>query len=253
MWATLIDHNTRQQNVATITQHVSTVTIDAQYNTSHRGDFLTVQKGKVCASSWMDRKVVTVMSTTSQPEPSTVLRRQKDGSRLSIPCPMSIVDYNTFMGGVDRGDQVRGYYSCRTKCRKFYKYIFHFLLDVAITNAFILQKGYCEDAPFTSIKEFCLKLASELIGDYCSRRRAGRSGGVVRSLPLRHFPTTIPESDPSKKAKHKRARCTRCYSRSKRSVYTSWYCPQCQVWLCHTGEQSTDCYMSWHVQHVPEL
>ena len=28
------------------------------------------------------------------------------------------------MGGVDRGDQVRGYYSCRTKCRKFYKFIF---------------------------------------------------------------------------------------------------------------------------------
>ena len=136
---------------------------------------------------------------------------------------------------------------------EFYKYIFHFLLDVAITNAFILQKGYCEDAPFSSIKEFRLKLASKLIGDYCSRRRAGRSGGVVHSLPLRHFPTTIPESDPSKKAKHKRACCTRCYSRSKRSMYTSWYCPQCQVWLCHTGEQSTDCYMSWHAQHVPEL
>ena len=84
------------------------------------------------------------------------------------------------------------------KCRKFYKYIFYFLLDVAITNAFILQKGYREDAPFSSITEFRLKLASELTGDYCSRRRAGRSGGVVRSLPLRHFPTTISESNLSK-------------------------------------------------------
>ena len=71
--------------------------------------------------------------------------------------------------------------------QKFYKYIFHFLLDVAITNAFILQKGYCEDAPFSSNKEFELKLASELIGDYCSRKRAGRSGGVVCSLALRQF------------------------------------------------------------------
>ena len=155
--------------------------------THNRGEFLTVQKGNVCASSWMDRKVVTVMSTTSQPESTNVLRRQKDGSRISVPCPMSVLDYNTYMGSVDRGDQVRGYYSCRTKCRKFYKYIFHFLLDVAITNAFILQKGYCEDAPFSSIKEFELKLASELIGDYCSRKRAGRSGGVVCSLALRQF------------------------------------------------------------------
>ena len=121
-------------------------------NTHNRVDFLTVQKGNICASSWMDRDVVTVMSTTSQPESSTVLRRQKDGTRISVPCPTSIVDYNTFMGGVDRGDQVRGYYSCRTKCKNFYKYNFHFLLDVAITNAFILQKGYYDDAPFSSIK-----------------------------------------------------------------------------------------------------
>ena len=46
------------------------------------------------------------------------------------------------MGGVDRGDQLRGYYCCRTKSRKFYKYIFYFLLDVAITNAFILMKKH---------------------------------------------------------------------------------------------------------------
>ena len=125
------------------------------------------------------------MSTTSQPESSAVLRRLKDGTRIYVPCPMSIVNYNTFMGSVDRGDQVRGYYSCRTKCRK---YIFYFLLDVVIMNVFILQNGYCDDAPFSSIKEFRL---SELIGDYCSRRRAVRSGGVVPS----RFPTTIPVSN----------------------------------------------------------
>ena len=151
-----------------------------------RGDFLTFQKGNVCVSSWMD-KVVTVTSTTSQPETGTVLRRQKDGTRVTVPCPLLIITYNQFMGGVDRGDQVRGYYSCRTKCRKFYKYIFHFLLDVAITNAYILQKGYCSSAPFSTFKPFWLQLASELIGDFCSRRRVGRAAVCVfRTLPLRH-------------------------------------------------------------------
>ena len=137
--------------------HIHPYTIHTPYTTHHyvcRGDFLTIQKGNVCASSWMDRKTVTVMSTTSQPDVGTVLRRQKDGSRISVRCPLSIMEYNNYMGGVDRGGQVRGYYSCRTKCRKFYKYIFHFLLDVAITNAFILQKGYCSSAPFKAIKEF---------------------------------------------------------------------------------------------------
>ena len=45
------------------------------------------------------------------------------------------------MGGVDRGDQLRGYYSCRSKSRKFYKYIFYFLLDTTITNAYILSES----------------------------------------------------------------------------------------------------------------
>ena len=36
------------------------------------------------------------------------------------------------MGGVDNNDQLRGYYHVRLKCRNFYKYIFWFLLEVAI-------------------------------------------------------------------------------------------------------------------------
>ena len=60
----------------------------------------------------------------------------------AMPCPEAIISYNKFMGGVDRGNQLRGYYSCRMKSRKFYKYFFYFLLDVAITNAFVLYKHY---------------------------------------------------------------------------------------------------------------
>ena len=214
-----------------------------------RGESLTVQKGNVSASTWMDRKLVTIMSTTSQPTIGTVLRRQKDGTRIPVPCPQSIIDYNMFMGGVDRGDQLRGYYRCRTKFRKFYKYIFYFLFDVAVTNAFILQKHFCRNSPHKTILGFRLQLAKELIGDYCSRRRPGRGAGVVRSLPLRHFSTTIPMDDPNQRAKHKRGRCARCHDIKKCRVDTSWYCPECEVWLCHTGERTTDCFLLWHARH----
>ena len=154
-----------------------------------------------------------------------------------------------FMGGVDRGDQARCYYTCRTKCRKFYKYIFHFLLDVSIANAFILQKHYCRDSPNKTILEFRLQLAKELIEDYCSRRRPGRGAGVIRSLPLRHFPV-IPVDDPTQKAKHKRGRCAHCLDKKKIRVDSSWYCPEYNVWLCHTGEKSSDCFLAWHSSHV---
>ena len=157
-----------------------------------RGESVTVQKGKVSASAWMDRKVVMVMSSNCQPDGvGTVLRRQQDGSRIPVTCPESIICYNKHMGGVDCGDQLRGYYSCRTKSRKFYKYIFTFLLDVAITNAFILMKHYCPTCPFANIKSFRLQLAKELMAEYCSRRRRGRGGNVIRPLPYLHFPITM--------------------------------------------------------------
>ena len=103
---------------------------------------VTAQKGQVSATVWMDKKPVTVMSSSTQPGGvGEVLRMQKDGTRAVMPCPASIVTYKQYMSGVDTGDQLRGYYSCRTKSRKFYRYVF-FLFDVAITNAFILSKHF---------------------------------------------------------------------------------------------------------------
>ena len=83
-----------------------------------------VRKGGVSACAWMDRKVVMAMFSNAQPSAtSSVLRRQKDHTRTPVTCPESILLYNKYMGGVDRGDQLRGYYSCRTKSRKFDKYV----------------------------------------------------------------------------------------------------------------------------------
>ena len=212
-----------------------------------RGDSLTVQKGKVTASAWMDRKTVMVMSTNCQPDDAgSVLRRQLDGSRLPIPCPASIISYNKFMGGVDRGDQLRGYYSCRTKSRKFYKYIFTFLLDVAITNAFILMKHHTSSNKFANIKSFRIELAKKLIGDYSSRRRRGRGGSIVRSMPYRHFPVRL--EDESHPHKHLKRKCA-LHSASKVRAESTWFCRECQVWLCHSGDPTTDCFMKWHRQH----
>ena len=216
-------------------------------NILFRGDSETVQKGKVSASAWMDRKVVMVMSSNCQPTGvGTVLRRLQDGSRVSVPCPESIISYNKFMGGVDRGDQLRGYYSCRTKSRKFYKYIFTFLLDVAITNSFLLMKHYCPSCPFTNIKSFRLQLAKELIGEYCSRRRRGRGGTVIRPLPYRHFPITM--EDEKAPPKRKRGSCA-LHAASHLRATSTWYCRECCVFLCHNGDPANDCFVKWHTHH----
>ena len=72
---------------------------------------------------------MTFMSSGHNPDHTKSIRRKKgDGSTIDVECPVSIVDYNQYMGGVDRGDhQYRKYYHGPTKSRKSYKYLFWFL------------------------------------------------------------------------------------------------------------------------------
>ena len=82
---------------------------------------LNWESGDVAASAWLDNKVVTVMYAVSSPlEETTVQRMQKKGSRLSFSCPEALSSYLN-MRGVDREDQLRGYYHHRMKSRKYYR------------------------------------------------------------------------------------------------------------------------------------
>ena len=172
----------------------------------------------------------------------TVLRRQKDGTRASVTAPTAFIEYNQYMGGVDRGDQLRGYHQGHFKSRKFYKYIAKFYFGVAITNSFILFKT-AHPQKKMNIGEFRQVLASQLIGGYCSRKRPGRSGGMVKSLPLSHFPSKV-ATDVGRR-KNGRNKCSHCLKQGRGRKDTSWYCRECKVWLCHQGD-SSDCYIRWH-------
>ena len=151
------------------------------------GGFVSQQDAKnpnIVATSWKDNKVVTAVSSMCSPEETaTVMRRLKNGSRIELPCPLSIYLYNKYLGGVDKGDQLRKYYQVRMKSTKYYKYIFWFMVDVCVTNSFILSHLNPRSnltVTESQLKAFRLQLADDLIETYMSRRRAGRS----RSTPL---------------------------------------------------------------------
>ena len=103
-----------------------------------------------------------VIYTNSDPQSVTsILRPQSDGSKEEVECPLALKSYNKYMGGVDRGDQLRKYYRCKAKSRKFYKYIFYFLIDVAIANAIILHQGWSGSSNEIPIKKFRIELAKK--------------------------------------------------------------------------------------------
>ena len=214
----------------------------------YRGDSFSMQAGNIVATLWLDNRVVTVLSTNSQPaEMSQVRRRQGDGSRREIPCPSSVAKYNAYMGGVDHNDQLRKYYHVTLKCRKCYRYIFWFLFEVSVTNSYILSK-LCTDqeAASKSLLQFRLDLSKELIGDYCSRRRPGRGPSARAALPLRHFPVKQRANSLSGRSK-----CWYCthVRRPARRRETLWYCVDCGRSLCHTGvADGSDCFLLHHQQ-----
>ena len=128
------------------------------------------------------------------------------------------------------------------KSVKNYKYIFWFLVNVAITNAHIILSRFCpvSTSP-ASLKAFRLRLAEQLIGSYCSRKRAGWPGST-RSVA--HPPPQLPPPEengppasqrrctnrslhlPSHQGKR---RCINCreYRTCSRRRETVWYCKDC--------------------------
>ena len=100
------------------------------------------QQGNITIAVWQDNKPVSLLATNVDPtKTASVNRKNKDGSSRTIPCPETPLLYNKYMGGVDLNDQLRGYYQLRMKGRKYYKYIFWFLVDLAITRDEGSQSG----------------------------------------------------------------------------------------------------------------
>ena len=197
------------------------------------------QHGDLLVTLWQDTKTVSVLSTNCQPNSEVpVSRRQKNGSRSDVPCPEAIRLYNTFMAGVDKNDQLRGYYSVRTKSTKCYKYIFWFMFDVAIVNAFLLYNCVPVAGKRQTLKKFRVELAKQLIGSYNSRKYSGRPStqdtSRHRKMHLPHYLSRVSQG-----------RCRHCNTTHART--TTWYCNECQLRLCHTGNADTDCFLKHHL------
>ena len=141
---------------------------------------------------WQDTKAVTACTTFCKTTPlSEVQRKMKNGEHHTFPCPESIMTYNKYMGGVDKNDQLREYYHVRLKSRKYYKYLFWMLFDVAITNALIIARANpALQVATRTVKDFRVTLGHDLLDSYCSRKRRGRPPTVntKRFRGVEHFP-----------------------------------------------------------------
>jgi len=58
----------------------------------------------------------------------------------TMEIPAVIYDYNHWMGGVDKADQLISYYKPRIRCRRIWMPLFFHCLDVIRVNSYIIAK-----------------------------------------------------------------------------------------------------------------
>ena len=98
-----------------------------------------------------------------------------DGTVIQFPSAPVVKTYNNNMGGVDLNDHMRGYYMVGRKSKKWWRCLMWFFVDVAIVNAYILEKLSPHHRSRTQLA-FRLDLVKLMLGNFSARRLSVSSG-----------------------------------------------------------------------------
>ena len=186
-------------------------------------------------------------------EPCTICRRNQDGSRLDVPCPPLLPDYQQYMRGVDRGDQLVGFYNVGRRSRKWWKRCFSYLLECSLLNAYVLHGlayphlHQAKGRKKFDFLQFRLEVATSLINSFCSRQRAANQDGdclTRRNVALGHWPTKVENKRDCIVCmkKHTRLNLPRAEVRHQ----TRNKCSHCDVYLCI--EKDRNCFAKYHTK-----
>ncbi|XP_060863545.1 piggyBac transposable element-derived protein 3-like [Metopolophium dirhodum] len=96
---------------------------------------------------WMDNKAVNFISNFHGSEVTSVNRKEKNGTSVSVTCPTVVSDYNSYMGGVDHADRLRALYDIDRKSRKWWHRLFFGLIDIMFVNSYVVYCTLFEKIP----------------------------------------------------------------------------------------------------------
>ena len=145
------------------------------------------------------------------------------------------------MGGVDHADQLHSFYYAGWQSRKWYRYIFWFLFNLSICNAFVLFNIYRGQQRKKPLQDFRLALAKQLIDSFSQRKRKKCSLDAVNQTAV------DPGHHISVHVGGRKRKCVQCIKAGRRTlkgykVETRFECKLCKVVLCPT------CHSEFHMQ-----
>ena len=157
---------------------------------------VNLQNG-LLALQWKDKRLVTMLSTIHNTDMVSKTRRirQATGGIQEIQKPKMIDEYNNYMGGVDKGDQLLSYYGFNHRTVKWWKRAAFQLIDISIVNSYIMYRQSKQEC-YLNHEQFRIRLAEELLSVGTAPNETPRH---ARTTPLppasrlteRHFPSKI--------------------------------------------------------------
>lgn len=162
-------------------------------------------------------------------------------------------EYNGLMNGVDTLGQLVEYFSTYYRSKKWWKRLFHWMLDVALVDAYI-----CFKEPGNSIdrRKFLRNVAKQLLNYAIQLEK--REEEEVEIVHQTHSPSinkwrlTVTNQRPDIRLTgdhvnmkmQKSEKCTLCRLRHTIN-YTSTFCDQCQKYLC-----PLNCWTEFHTKET---
>ena len=206
------------------------------------------------ALQWVDNKVVSMLTTIDRANDHGLVNRKTktDGvwNTREVSQPKVIDNYNKFMSGVDRSDQILTTNSALRKSMKWWKTLFYHLIDMAVVNGFILFKEHQAQFPdddalkrpsHYSLADFRAEIIRQICGfpDYGSPP-ANTTVESPPPAPEEFISVHIPVFSSTQR------RCVVCYKEGKGDFRVRSYCdaPQCQKYM-HVSK-GWDCFAVFH-------
>ncbi|KAL7384930.1 hypothetical protein ABVT39_011930 [Epinephelus coioides] len=110
------------------------------------------------------------LATAAFQEPVQEIQRWDKATKTytDVERPYIVGTYNKYMGGVDLLDSFTAKYKFALKSRRWYMYIFWHTITLAVVNAWLLYKWYCQalkmpKKEILNMRKFQAQLASSFI------------------------------------------------------------------------------------------
>lgn len=188
---------------------------------------------------WKDKRTVSMLSTYHNSSNQVVVRNAKGKEREIVTKPTVVCEYNKHMGGVDLADHLLSSYSFTRRSVKWWRKMFFWLLEVAVTNSFILYNT--QNRPVKH-RQYRRELVKQLVGDVRNKesRKRGRPSSSDKEERLNCRPHFIYANQQSKSKD-----CAVCSDRKVKGgrKETVYFCNTCTK---KPGLHPGECFEKFH-------